>query len=58
MTNDEIIDALGGTAKVAAIFSVTAGAVSQWRKKGIPRVALMYIKKAHASIFKVAKDKL
>jgi len=36
MTDSELIDALGGTAKLAEICDVTSQAVSQWRDDGIP----------------------
>ena len=37
MTDDALIDALGGTGEVAKRFGVSDGAVSLWRKRGIPR---------------------
>ena len=36
ITPDSVIDALGGTAKVATALSVSKPAVSCWRKRGIP----------------------
>ena len=36
MNDSELIDALGGTAKLAEICDVTSQAVSQWRDDGIP----------------------
>ncbi|TRZ57351.1 MAG: hypothetical protein D4S02_13795 [Rhodocyclaceae bacterium] len=36
MTDSELIDALGGTVKLAEICDVTSQAVSQWRDDGIP----------------------
>lgn len=47
MQDSEIIDALGGTGKVAAIFDIEPPSVSDWRKKGIPKarrqtLALMF----------------
>jgi hypothetical protein len=33
---DDIIDALGGTGKVAAALSVSDSTVSGWRERGIP----------------------
>jgi hypothetical protein len=44
MTDTEIIDALGGTKAVAELCNVTKGAVSQWRKDGIPDSRRMYLK--------------
>lgn len=34
MTTDDVIDALGGTGKVAALFGVLPSAVSNWRAAG------------------------
>jgi hypothetical protein len=36
MTDSELIDALGGTYRVAEVCDVTPSAVSQWRDDGIP----------------------
>jgi hypothetical protein len=36
MTDSEIIDTLGGTKVVAAMFGINASAVSNWRAEGIP----------------------
>lgn len=43
---NKIIDALGGTNKVAAIFGIGAPSVSDWRKYGIPRARMMYLEVA------------
>lgn len=48
----EIIDALGGTSKVAMLCQVTTGAVSQWRKRGIPDARLMFLKIKRPKVFK------
>jgi len=37
MNDHEIIDSLGGTAAVAQICGITPQAVSQWKRKGIPK---------------------
>lgn len=47
MTDSEVIDRLGGTFKVAAIFGIEPPSVSEWRRQGIPNarkqtLALMY----------------
>ena len=47
----KIIDALGGTVKVAELCDVTTGAVSQWRNDGIPRARLMYLKAIRPDVF-------
>jgi len=54
-TNDEIIDAFGGTTKVAALCEISPPAVSQWRKKGIPKAWMKYFKRAKPSLFKKPK---
>jgi len=43
MTADEIIVALGDTAKVAARFDLRLPAVSNWKERGLPRSRLMDI---------------
>lgn len=51
-TANTIIDALGGTSKVARLCAVTTGAVSQWRDNGIPAARLMYLKVIRPAVFK------
>ena len=51
LTDSEIIDALGGTSKVAELFNVTTGAVSQWRE-AIPDARLFSIKLIRPDLFK------
>ena len=48
---EEIIDALGGTAKVAKLCEVDPAAVSQWRRNGIPNARLMFLKLARPDVF-------
>ena len=36
MDDSQIIDALGGPTRVAAIFGIEPPSVSEWRKKGVP----------------------
>jgi DNA-binding transcriptional regulator YdaS (Cro superfamily) len=43
MTNNEIIDILGGTTKVAKLCGVTLPSVSQWRNNGIPQDKLIFL---------------
>jgi hypothetical protein len=47
----QIIDALGGTAKVAALCEVSPAAVSQWRENGIPKSRLMFLRLARPEVF-------
>lgn len=58
MDNNKIIDDLGGTNAVAEICNVTKGAVSQWRKEGIPDSRLMYLKLLRPEIFASANSEL
>lgn len=40
----KIIEALGGTVKVAELCDISAAAVSQWKTNGIPKPQLRYLK--------------
>lgn len=51
MNDSELIDELGGTAKVADLCEVSPAAVSQWRRDGIPRARRMYLKVACPDVF-------
>lgn len=42
-----VIDALGGTAAVARIFSLSKPSVSAWKKDGIPAARVMFLRVAH-----------
>ena len=44
MTDSEIIDALGGTFKVAELCEVKPPSVSDWRITGIPNARRMYLR--------------
>lgn len=44
----QIIEALGDTTKVARIFGIRKASVSDWKKGGIPRARMMYLKVKHA----------
>lgn len=46
------IDALGGTAAVARMFDVRMPSVSDWKKSGIPKARMMYLKAVHARVLK------
>lgn len=50
-TPSQIIDALGGSSKVAELCEVTVSAVSQWREDGIPKARLMFLKLAKPDVF-------
>jgi DNA-binding transcriptional regulator YdaS (Cro superfamily) len=43
MSDNEIIQTLGGTTKVAKLCGVTLAAVSQWRNNGIPQDKLIFL---------------
>src|SRR5277367_6826789 len=51
LTTDQIIDALGGTSETARLFGIAAASVSEWRKEGIPKSRLMYLKIAKPELF-------
>ncbi|MDI2387003.1 helix-turn-helix domain-containing protein [Pseudomonas aeruginosa] len=51
MTPSEIIDALGGTFRVAELCEVKPPSVSDWRKRGIPRARLMFLRIAKPEVF-------
>lgn len=51
VNSNEIIDALGGTVRVAEMCEVTKAAVSQWRENGIPNARLMYLKLLRPDVF-------
>lgn len=48
---NQIIDAIGGTAKAAELCGVTPGAVSQWRNNGIPKTTLKFLRLAKPKAF-------
>jgi hypothetical protein len=52
---NRIIDAMGGTSKVAEIFSITTGGVSQWRDDGIPESRMFSIKLLRPDLFDDSK---
>ena len=52
---NRIIDEFGGTSKVAELFSITTGGVSQWREFGIPNSRLFSLKLLRPNLF--SKDK-
>jgi DNA-binding transcriptional regulator Cro len=47
-----VIDALGGTGKVAEMMEITTGAVSQWRfEPGIPKPHIKYFQLLRPDLF-------
>lgn len=50
-TPDEIIDALGGTSEVARLCEVQPPSVSEWRKLGIPKARLAFLRLARPAVF-------
>lgn len=43
----EIIDRLGGTAKVSRIFGLSMPSVSDWKRDGIPHARVMFLRATH-----------
>lgn len=51
-----VIERLGGTAAVAAIFGIKPPSVSEWKKDGaIPSARLMYLRLAYPAAFKAVE---
>ncbi|HBI70690.1 MAG TPA: hypothetical protein DDZ22_17300 [Massilia sp.] len=50
-TPDEIIDALGGTSEVARLCEVQPPSVSEWRRLGIPKARLAFLRLARPAVF-------
>ena len=48
-----IIEALGGTFRVAELCEVRPPSVSDWKKHGIPRARMMFLRVARPEIFRV-----
>ncbi|MGE9659257.1 Cro/CI family transcriptional regulator [Snodgrassella alvi] len=48
----KFIIALGGVSRVAKICGITRGAVSQWKKNGIPKAQFNYLKTLHSKEYK------
>ena len=51
MNANKLIDAVGGTKKMAELCEVEPSAVSQWRDSGIPKARLMFLKLARPHLF-------
>lgn len=54
-TDSKIIDALGGTAEVARLCEITKPSVSGWRKTGIPRARILYLRAVRPDVFASAE---
>ena len=52
---DKIIDALGGTSATARLCEIDPASVSEWRKAGIPKARMMYLRLARPDVFKKLK---
>jgi hypothetical protein len=50
---NNVIDKLGGTGVTARLCETSPGAVSQWRRDGIPPARLMYLKLARPDVFEI-----
>jgi len=48
----QIIEALGDTAEVALMFDITKSSVSVWKRNGIPKARMMYLKVTRAKVLK------
>lgn len=49
-TAAEVVDRLGGTAAVAALFMVQPPSVSGWRKEGIPPARMHFLRAVHPEV--------
>ncbi len=51
MNPSAIIEALGGTSRVAELCEVRPPSVSDWKKYGIPRARMMFLRIARPEVF-------
>jgi hypothetical protein len=51
MNSSKIINELGGTSVVAAMFEIKPSSVSEWRKNGIPKARKQYLQLLRPDIF-------
>lgn len=56
MNPSVIIDALGGTFRVAELCEVRPPSVSDWKKYGIPRARMMFLRVARPEVFKALDE--
>lgn len=52
-----VIDAFGGTSKVAKLFDIKPPSVSEWRESGIPRARLMCLRLMRPEVFRQDEPK-
>jgi hypothetical protein len=45
-----IIDRLGGTSETARLFEIKPPSVSEWRKNGIPKARLLFLRVARPDV--------
>lgn len=53
MSPSAIIEALGGTFRVAELCEVRPPSVSGWKKNGIPKARMMFLRAARPDVFRV-----
>lgn len=56
MNPSSIIKALGGTSCVAKLCEVRPPSVSDWKKYGIPRARMMFLRIARPEVFKTLEE--
>lgn len=56
MNPSAIIEALGGTSRVAELCEVRPPSVSDWKKYGIPRARMMFLRVARPEVFKALDE--
>jgi hypothetical protein len=56
MSPSAIIEALGGTFRVAKLCEVRPPSVSGWKKHGIPDARLMFLRVVHPEVFKALEE--
>lgn len=54
MDSKQVIEALGGTTRVAEMCGIRPQAVSQWKKNGIPRAWVRFLQCIRPEVFKKA----
>jgi len=53
MTDQELIEKLGGVGEVAKLVGISSPAASYWKRKGIPPLRLMQLKMLKPEFFNV-----